>query len=265
MVWASNELGKNVSEYIGIHKLYEGKAKILYEGPEAGTVVQYFKDDATAFNNLKKAVLADKGILNNFISEHIMHYLQDGGIPTHFVKRLNDREQLVKVVEIVPIEVVIRNVAAGSLCKRLGIEEGLPLKQTLLEYCYKNDAFGDPVVGESHIVALGWSSAEELKEIERLALKVNQLLSTLFIKADLTLVDFKLEFGRLKDPQTGKQQIILADEVSPDTCRLWDVHTQEKMDKDRFRRDLGNVVEAYQEVAKRLGVSVPQKHANTNI
>lgn len=233
-------------------KIYEGKAKILYEGPEPGTIIQYFKDDATAFNAQKKGSISGKGVINNRVSEHIFTRLAHIGIPTHFVRRLNMREQLVKQVEIVPIEVIVRNIAAGSLTKRLGVEEGTPLPSTLLEYCYKEDDLGDPLVAEEHIACFGWATAEEMQDISAMAIRINDFMSGLFSAIGIQLVDFKLEFGRLFDGDFSR--IILADEISPDGCRLWDIETGEKLDKDRFRRDLGGEVEAYQEVARRLGL-----------
>jgi phosphoribosylaminoimidazole-succinocarboxamide synthase len=226
-------------------QIYEGKAKILYEGPEPGTLIQYFKDDATAFNAQKKGTINGKGVLNNRISEHIF-------TPTHFIRRLNMREQLIRQVEIVPIEVVVRNVAAGSISTRLGIEEGTKLPRTIIEYYYKDDALGDPMISDEHIAAFGWASQEEMHDIADLAIRVNDFLCGLFAGVGIRLVDFKLEFGRIFDNDFGR--IILADEISPDGCRLWDMETNEKMDKDRFRRDLGGEVEAYQEVARRLGL-----------
>ena len=240
--------------------IYEGKAKILYEGPEPGTLIQYFKDDATAFNAQKRAVLDGKGVLNNRISEFMMTRLSAVGIPTHFIRRLNMREQLVRQVEIVPIEVIVRNVAAGSLSKRLGIEEGTPLPHTLLEYCYKDDALGDPLVAEEHIACFNWASDEEMRDISGLAIRINDFMSGMFAGIGIKLVDFKLEFGRLWDGDFSR--IILADEISPDGCRLWDIESGEKLDKDRFRRDLGGEVEAYQEVARRLGL-LPEENGNT--
>lgn len=234
-------------------QIYEGKAKVLFEGPEPGTLVQYFKDDATAFNNKKKGTITGKGVLNNRISEFIMLRLGEIGIPTHFVRRLNMREQLVREVEIIPIEIVVRNVAAGSIAQRLGIAEGTPLPRSIVEYFYKNDELGDPMVAEEHITAFGWATPPELDEIMALALRVNDFLSGLFLGIGIKLIDFKLEFGRLYDDQ-DQMRIVLADEISPDNCRLWDLHTQEKMDKDRFRRGLGGEAEAYQEVARRLGI-----------
>ncbi len=233
-------------------RIYEGKAKVLFEGPEPGTVVQYFKDDATAFNNQKKGTITGKGVLNNRISEHLMLRLAEIGIPTHFVRRLNMREQLVREVEIIPIEVVIRNVAAGSICKRLGVEEGTPLPRSIVEYYLKNDELGDPLVSEEHVTAFGWASTQDLDEMMQYALRSNDFLTGLFYSIGMKLVDFKLEFGRLWDEE--EMRIVLADEISPDSCRLWDIKTNEKLDKDRFRKDLGKVEEAYQEVARRLGV-----------
>ena len=233
-------------------QIYEGKAKILYEGPEPGTLIQYFKDDATAFNAQKKGTISGKGVLNNRISEHIFTLLGHIGIPTHFIRRLNMREQLIRQVEIVPIEVVVRNVVAGSLAKRLGIEEGTPLPRTIVEYYYKDDALGDPMVTDEHILAFGWAAQEELHDMADMAIRVNDFLSGLFAGVGIKLVDFKLEFGRIWDNDYSR--IILADEISPDGCRLWDVATNEKLDKDRFRRDLGNVIESYTEVARRLGI-----------
>jgi phosphoribosylaminoimidazole-succinocarboxamide synthase len=233
-------------------QIYEGKAKILFEGPESGTLIQYFKDDATAFNNKKHAVITGKGVLNNRISEYLMMKLQDVGIPTHFVRRLNMREQLIREVEIIPIEVVIRNIAAGSLAKRLGIEEGTMLPRSIVEYYLKSDELGDPMVTEEHITAFGWASYQEIDEIMNMALRINDFLSGLFLGVGLKLVDFKLEFGRLWEED--EMRIILADEISPDNCRLWDVATNERLDKDRFRQDLGKVEEGYPEIARRLGI-----------
>ena len=233
-------------------QIYEGKAKILYEGPEPGTIIQYFKDDATAFNAQKKGTISGKGVLNNRISEHIFTLLGQIGVPTHFIRRLNMREQLVRQVEIVPIEVVVRNVAAGSLSKKLGIEEGTQLPRTLIEYCYKDDALGDPLVSEEHIACFGWATQEEMHEIADMAIRINDFMCGLFAAIGIRLVDFKLEFGRLWDGDYSR--VILADEISPDGCRLWDMNTGEKLDTDRFRRDLGGEVEAYQEVARRLGL-----------
>jgi phosphoribosylaminoimidazole-succinocarboxamide synthase len=233
-------------------RIYEGKAKVLFEGPEPGTLVQYFKDDATAFNNQKKGVITGKGVLNNRISEYLMTRLNEAGIPTHFLRRLNMREQLVREVEIIPLEVVVRNVAAGSLATRFGLSEGTPLPRSIVEFYYKNDALSDPLVSEEHITAFGWGTPQEIDEILNMALRINDFLSGLFLGVGLRLVDFKIEFGRLWEGDD--MRIVLADEISPDSCRLWDLKTNEKLDKDRFRRDLGNVEEAYQEVARRLGI-----------
>ncbi|APR52289.1 phosphoribosylaminoimidazolesuccinocarboxamide synthase [Sphingomonas koreensis] len=234
-------------------QIYEGKAKILYEGPEPGTLIQYFKDDATAFNAQKKGTISGKGVLNNRISEHIFTLLGAIGIPTHFIRRLNMREQLIRQVEIVPIEVVVRNVAAGSLSKKLGIAEGEQLPRTIVEYYFKDDALGDPMVTDEHILCFGWASQEELHDMADMAIRVNDFMSGLFAGIGIRLVDFKLEFGRIFD-NNDYPRIILADEISPDGCRLWDMVSGEKLDKDRFRRDLGGEVEAYQEVARRLGL-----------
>ncbi|MCC5996615.1 MAG: phosphoribosylaminoimidazolesuccinocarboxamide synthase [Oceanicaulis sp.] len=242
-------------------KLYEGKAKILYEGPEPGTIVQHFKDDATAFNNKKKAVLEGKGVLNNRISEHIMENLNRIGVPTHFIRRLNMREQLVREVEIIPLEVVVRNVAAGSIAQRFGLTEGEPLPRAIVEFYFKDDALNDPLVSEEHIAAFNWASHQDVDDMIALALRVNDFLSGLFTGANIRLVDFKLEFGRIYD-QNDMTRIILADEISPDSCRLWDMTSGEKMDKDRFRRDMGNVTEAYAEVARRLGIMKETGNAN---
>ena len=233
-------------------RIYEGKAKVLFEGPEPGTVVQYFKDDATAFNNKKKGTIAGKGVLNNRISEYLMVRLEEIGIPTHFIKRLNMREQLVREVEIIPVEVVIRNVVAGSLAKRLGMDEGTPLPRSIVEFYLKNDDLDDPMITEEHITAFGWASHQELDDIVNMSLRINDFLSGLFLGVGIRLIDFKLEFGRWYNDD--EVRLVLADEISPDSCRLWDVKTNEKMDKDRFRRDLGKVEEAYQEVARRLGI-----------
>ena len=233
-------------------RVYEGKAKVLYEGPEPGTLVQYFKDDTTAFDNKKRAVFEGKGVLNNRISEYIMLKLDGIGVPTHFIKRLNMREQLIREVEIIPLEVVVRNIAAGSLSKRLGIPEGTALPRSIIEFYYKKDELSDPMVSEEHITAFGWASPQELDDVIALALRINDFLGGLFLGIGIKLVDFKIEFGRLWENEY--MRIVLADEISPDSCRLWDATTNDKMDKDRFRRDLGGVVEAYSEVARRLGI-----------
>ena len=234
-------------------QVYEGKAKVMFEGPEPGTLVQYFKDDATAFNAQKRGTITGKGVINNRISEFLMTKLAEIGIPTHFVRRLNMREQLVRKVEIIPIEVVIRNIAAGSISQRLGIAEGTPLPRSIVEYYYKNDKLGDPMISEEHITCFGWASTHDLDEIMQMSLRINDFLTGLFLGIGIKLVDFKLEFGRLYDEQ-DQMRLVLADEISPDNCRLWDVKTNDKLDKDRFRRDLGKVEEAYQEVARRLGI-----------
>ena len=234
-------------------QIYEGKAKVLFEGPEPGTIVQYFKDDATAFNNQKRGTITGKGVLNNRISEYLMIKLGEIGIPTHFVRRLNMREQLIRQVQIIPIEVVVRNVVAGSLAKRFGIPEGQALPRSIVEYYYKKDELGDPMVSEEHITAFGWATTQDIDEIMQMSLRVNDFLTGLFLGIGIKLIDFKLEFGRLFNDD-NEMRIVLADEISPDNCRLWDLKTNEKLDKDRFRRDLGKVEEAYQEVARRLGL-----------
>jgi len=233
-------------------KIYEGKAKILYEGPEPGTIVQYFKDDATAFNAEKKAVIDGKGVLNNRLCEYFMTGLNQIGVPTHFIKRLNMREQLVRQVEIVPLEVIVRNYAAGTLSKRLGIEEGTQLPRPIVEYSYKDDSLGDPLVSEEHIAAFGWASQQDMDDILSLALRVNDFMSGVMYGVGIRLVDFKIEVGRVYDGDF--QRLIVADEISPDSCRLWDIETGQKLDKDVFRRDLGSLTDAYTEVARRLGV-----------
>ena len=233
-------------------RIYEGKAKVLFEGPEPGTLVQYFKDDASAFNNKKKGIITGKGVLNNRISEFLMVKLAEIGIPTHFVRRLNMREQLIREVEIIPVEIVVRNIATGSIVERLGLEEGSALPRSIVEYYYKSDELNDPMVAEEHITAFGWATPQELDEIMHMSLRVNDFLTGLFISVGIKLVDFKLEYGRLW--VNDELRLVLADEISPDNCRLWDSKTNEKMDKDRFRRDLGAVEEAYQEVARRLGI-----------
>ena len=233
-------------------RIYEGKAKVLFEGPEPGTLVQYFKDDASAFNNAKTGTITGKGVLNNRISEYLMLKLAEIGIPTHFVRRLNMREQLIREVEIIPVEIVVRNIAAGSIAERFGVAEGTPLPRSIVEYYYKSDELNDPLVAEEHVTAFGWSTPQELDEIMHMSLRVNDFLTGLLVTVGIRLVDFKLEYGRLWN--NDEMRIVLADEISPDNCRLWDLKTNEKMDKDRFRRDLGGVEEAYQEVARRLGI-----------
>ncbi|SPH18106.1 Phosphoribosylaminoimidazole-succinocarboxamide synthase [Defluviimonas aquaemixtae] len=233
-------------------KIYEGKAKILYEGPEPGTFVQYFKDDATAFNAQKKDVIEGKGVLNNRLSEFFMQGLTNIGVPNHFIRRINMREQLIRQVEIIPLEVIVRNFAAGSLSKRLGMEEGTALPRPIVEYSYKNDALGDPMVSEEYVVAFGWANQQDLDDIVSLALRVNDFLSGVFYAVGIKLVDFKIEVGRIWDGDF--MRLIVADEISPDSCRLWDVKSGRKLDKDVFRRDLGDLADAYSEVARRLGV-----------
>jgi len=227
-------------------KIYEGKAKILYTTDDADLVIQYFKDDATAFNAAKKGTVNEKGIMNNKISTKIFEFLQANGIVNHFVSHINDREMLVKRVSIVQTEVIVRNRAAGSFCRNYGVEEGRRLKKPILEFCYKRDDLGDPLINDDHVLALGLATEDELAAIKKFALKINELMGQFFAKLGLELIDFKLEFGRYHD------QIILADEISPDTCRLWDIKTGKKLDKDRFRHDLGNIEEAYQEVLARV-------------
>ncbi|MGS4945589.1 phosphoribosylaminoimidazolesuccinocarboxamide synthase [Meridianimarinicoccus sp. RP-17] len=233
-------------------KLYEGKAKILYEGPEPGTLVQYFKDDATAFNAQKHDVIEGKGVLNNRLSEFFMTGLNDIGVPTHFIRRINMREQLIRQVEIIPLEVVVRNRAAGSMCKRLGLPEGQALPRPIVEFYYKDDKLGDPLVTEEHIAAFGWASQQDMDDMVSLALRVNDFLSGVFMGVGIRLIDFKIEIGRIWD--NDFHRLIVADEISPDSCRLWDVKTGQKLDKDVFRQDLGNLADAYTELARRLGV-----------
>lgn len=233
--------------------IYEGKAKKLFEGPEPGTLIQHFKDDATAFNNEKKGSISGKGVINNRISEFLFLRLAELGIPTHFIKGLNMREQLVYAVEIIPIEVIVRNYTAGSFAKRFKTEEGEPLGGPLIEYCLKDDALGDPFIAEEHIYAFDLCDPSELEELRVHTIRVNDFLTGLFRGVGIRLVDMKLEFGRIYTDD-GYSHIVLADEISPDNCRLWDIETGEKMDKDRFRRDMGNVAEYYREVARRLGI-----------
>jgi phosphoribosylaminoimidazole-succinocarboxamide synthase len=233
-------------------KIYEGKAKILYEGPESGTLVQYFKDDATAFNAEKKDVIEGKGVLNNRLSEFFMNGLNEIGVPTHFIKRINMREQLIRNCEIIPLEVIVRNFSAGSFAKRLGVAEGTRLPRPIVEYCYKDDALGDPLVTEEHIAAFGWASQQDMDDILALALRVNDFMSGLMLGVGIRLVDFKIEIGRIYEEEFHR--LVVADEISPDSCRLWDIKTGEKLDKDVFRHDLGSLTNAYTEVARRLGV-----------
>ena len=235
-------------------KLYEGKAKIIYETNDKGLVIQHFKDDATAFNALKKANIEGKGVLNNRISEYLLSSLEQCGIQTHLIKRLNMREQLIKQVQIIPIEFVVRNIATGSLTKRLGISEGTVLEKPLLEYYLKNDELEDPLISKEHIYSFEWANEKEIEVIDKMSLRINDILQGIFRGVGIKLVDFKLEFGRIWDKNKEANQVILADEISPDTCRLWDIKTDKKLDKDRFRKDLGNLIEAYQDVARRLGI-----------
>lgn len=239
-------------------KIYEGKAKILYEGPEPGTLVQYFKDDATAYNAEKRDVIDGKGVLNNRLSEFFMTGLNAIGVPTHFIKRINMREQLIRSVEIIPLEVIVRNYAAGSMSKRMGIEEGTQLPRPIIEFSYKDDALGDPLVPEEYIIAFGWASQQDLDDIVALALRVNDFMSGVMMGVGIKLIDFKIEIGRVYEGDF--QRLIVADEISPDSCRLWDMKTGERLDKDVFRRDLGSLSDAYTEVARRLGV-MPQTNA----
>ena len=240
-------------------KIYEGKAKIVFATSDKSLVIQHFKDDTTAFNNQKKDVIDGKGILNNRISEHILTNLNQVGIKNHLIKRLNMREQLVQHVEIIPIEFIVRNIATGSLTKRLGIEDGTVLEYPLVEYCLKNDELGDPLISKEHILAFKWMDDFEIDFVNNELARINDFLQGMFRGVGIKLVDFKVEFGRLE--KNGKKDIILADEISPDTCRLWDATTDKKLDKDRFRKDLGNLVEGYQEVARRLDIL----HEQSNI
>ena len=235
------------------HPLYEGKAKILFAGPDSTTLIQHFKDDATAFNNAKRGTIEGKGVLNNLISEYIFQSLTEIGLANHFLHRINMREQLVRRLEMIPLEVIVRNIAAGSFTKRYGCSEGTVLPRSIVEYCLKDDKLGDPTVGEDHITAFGLAHPQELDDMLSLALRANDFLQGMFRAIGLRLVDFKLEFGRSVE-ENGDVSIWLADEISPDTCRLWDRESQEKLDKDRFRCDLGGVEEAYREVARRLGI-----------
>ena len=230
-----------------LQQIYEGKAKKVFATDNPDVVLVDYKDDATAFNGLKKGTITGKGVINNRVTNFLMQMLERNGIPTHYIEEISDRETLVKKVDIVPLEVIVRNIAAGSLSKRLGVPEGTKLKKTVIEYCYKNDDLGDPMVNEYHIAAMGWATEEEVKLIAGYSLKINKLLSSFLKQSGIELIDFKLEFGKTSDGT-----IVLADEISPDTCRFWDSKTHEKLDKDRFRRDLGGVEDAYQEILKRL-------------
>ena len=228
-------------------QMYEGKAKKVFATDNPDYCIVSYKDDATAFNGLKKGTILGKGAINNRVTNHLMRLLEKNGVPTHLVEELNDRETLVKKVSIVPLEVIVRNIAAGSLSKRLGLPEGVKMGSTVLEYCYKNDDLGDPMVNEYHILAMGWATKEELELIASYSFKINQVLTDYLRKAGIELIDFKLEFGK-----TSEGQIVLADEISPDTCRFWDIKTHEKLDKDRFRRDMGGVEDAHHEILRRL-------------
>jgi len=243
-------------------KLYEGKAKIIYATQDKDLVIQYFKDDATAFNNQKKTTIEGKGVLNNRISEHILSNLSQIGIKNHLVKRLNMREQVIKLVEIIPIEFIVRNVATGSLTKRLGIEDGTVLKEPLIEYCLKDDSLGDPLIAEDHIYAFEWANKKEIEKVKKMILRINDFMIGMFRGIGIKLIDFKLEYGRVWNKDTEENEIVLADEISPDTCRLWDSVTDKKLDKDRFRKDLGDLIPAYTEVAKRLGILHEQSNVS---
>ncbi len=231
--------------------LYEGKAKKIIKGPKKNTLIQIFKDDATAYNKKKHKIFKGKGVLNNHISAYIMQYLKSKRVPTHFEEKLNDREQLIKKCEIIPIEFVVRNITAGSIAKKLGIKEGLKLKKPLLEYYYKKDSLDDPMISRDHLITFGWATNSELEKIDKMSLLINKHLRNLFLKKNIILVDFKIEFGRLS---SNPKKIVLADEISPDSCRLWDKKTNKKLDKDVFRRNLGSLLSAYEEVASRLGI-----------
>ena len=234
-------------------QLYEGKAKKVFLTEDPDVLIVSYKDDATAFNGLKKGTIVGKGAINNRMTNHLFQIIEKEGVPTHFIQEINDRETAVSRVEIVPLEVIVRNVAAGSFSKRLGVPEGTELKEPTIEFSYKNDELGDPLINSSFARALSLATPEEINTIKKYAFMVNDILKVQYLKADLRLIDFKLEFGRFHG------RIILADEISPDTCRLWDVESGEKMDKDRFRRDLGNVEEAYIEVARRMGLELEKE------
>ncbi len=235
------------------NKIYEGKAKILYEGPDYSTLIQHFKDDATAFNNQKHSVFKGKGVLNSRISEFIYEKLALNGIQTHFIKQLNMKEQLIRKLDIIPVEFVVRQIVAGSLAKRLGLEKGKRLARPIVEFYYKDDTLGDPLISEEHIAVFEWLTSAELEEIINICFRVNDFLSGLFLGVNIILVDFKLEFGRLA-LENDTHDLILADEISPDTCRLWDLQTKQAFDKDLFRHDTGDLLNGYREVANRLGI-----------
>lgn len=233
-------------------QIFEGRAKILYEGPEPGTLVQYFKDEASPFAPHKRNLITGKGVLNNRISEYLMTRLGEIGVPTHFVRRLNMREQLVREVEMIPVQVIARNVAAGSFARRFGLQDGTPLPRSIIEFIYKNEELNNPMVSEEHITAFGWASPQDLDEIMSLVLRINDFLSGLFLGIGIRLVDLRVEFGRLWEEEHVR--IVLADEISPDSCRLWDIRTNERLDHEQIRNDLGRISGAYQEVARRLGI-----------
>ena len=241
-------------------RIYEGKDKILYEGPEPSTMVMSFKDDVTAHDGKRSGTITGKGVLSNRISEFIMMRLQDLGIPTHFLRRLNMREQLIREVEIIPLELVIRSTAAGEFAERFGIQPGTPMPRSIVEYFYKSAELGNPMVSEEHITAFGWAAPQDIDDMLALALRINDFLSGLFVAAGLRLVDFRTEFGRIYE-ETGEMRVVLADEISPDTCRIWDVASNEPLDSDRFDLDLGRESEAYQEIARRLGI-LPEAGTN---
>ena len=243
--------------------LYDGKAKTIFEGPTSDTVIQYFKDDATANNAEKHSIINGKGVLNNSISDYLMQKLNEIGIPTHYIKKLNIREQLVRKVEIIPVEFVVRNIAAGSIVKRLGFKEGNVFSRPLIEHYLKNDELGDPLINEDHILNFQWGTRDELEEMQEYGLRINDFLRGLFFGIGLKLVDFKIEFGRYFS-EDGNSNLLLADEISPDNCRLWDIKTNKKMDKDLFRQELGGLKEAYQEVANRLGI-IPEKKIYSSV
>lgn len=230
-----------------LEQIYEGKAKKVYKTDNPQEFIIEYKDDATAFNGAKKGSIGGKGVINNIMTELIFTMLEEKGIPTHFIKRLSDSEQLVKAVTIFPLEVIVRNTAAGSMCKRLGLEEGLKFESPVFEFSYKNDDFGDPMINDYHAIAMKLATKEEIETIRDMTFKINDILKAYFLEKGINLIDFKIEFGK-----TADGQIVLADEISPDTCRFWDVKTNEKLDKDRFRKDLGNVEEAYEEMLKRV-------------
>ena len=240
--------------------LYEGKAKKLFKGPDKGTVIQYFKDDATAFNAQKKDTLQGKGIINNYISSSIFQALDQTNIPHHFIRRLSDREQLVKEVDIIPIEIIMRKVAAGSICKRLGLIEGKVLPKPLIEFCLKNDALGDPIISREHIEIMQLADKTEMKTITSIAFRVADFLTGFFSMMHIQLIDFKIEFGRF-EVANKTHEVILADEISPDNCRLWDIKTNQKLDKDRFREDLGGLIESYSDIANRMSIQLPELKA----